>query len=33
VVAGAAQRLEARVHGDVAGQVLDRSIEQVGGRQ
>ena len=32
VVAGAARRLETQVRGDVAGQVLDRSIEQVGGR-
>ena len=30
-VAGAAQRLEARVRGDVADRVLDRAIEQVGG--
>ena len=31
VVAGAAQRLEGRVKGEVAAQVLDRAIEQVGG--
>jgi F-type H+-transporting ATPase subunit b len=31
VVAGAAQRLEARMQGPAAGQVLDRAIDQVGG--
>jgi len=31
VVAGAAQRLEGRVQGPVAAQVLDRAIAQVGG--
>jgi len=31
VVAGATRRLEARVQGDVAAQVLDRAIDQVGG--
>jgi F-type H+-transporting ATPase subunit b len=31
VVAGAAQRLEARVQGPVAAQVLDQAIDQVGG--
>jgi len=31
VVAGAAQRLETRVQGAVAAQVLDRAIDQVGG--
>ena len=31
VVAGAARRLEGRVQGAVAAQVLDRAIEQVGG--
>ena len=31
VVAGAAKRLERQVQGDVADQVLDRAIEQVGG--
>jgi F-type H+-transporting ATPase subunit b len=30
-VEGAAQRLESRVKGDLAGQVLDRAIEHVGG--
>jgi F-type H+-transporting ATPase subunit b len=30
-VAGAAQRLEARVRGDLAGRVMDRAIEEVGG--
>jgi len=32
VVAGATRRLETQVRGDVAGQVLDQAIEQVGGR-
>jgi F-type H+-transporting ATPase subunit b len=31
VVAGAAQRLESRVQGDVAARVLNQAIEQVGG--
>jgi len=31
VVAGAAERLERRVQGDVAARVLDQAIEQVGG--
>jgi F-type H+-transporting ATPase subunit b len=31
VVAGAAQRLETQVRGDVAARVLDRAIDQVGG--
>jgi F-type H+-transporting ATPase subunit b len=32
VVAGATSRLQARVQGDVAGQVMEKAIEQVGGR-
>lgn len=31
VVAGAARRLEGRVQGEVAAQVMDRAIDQVGG--